>query len=180
MAALLATRYPERFKAVVMHSGIPPGTADSTLTALRAMRGRRATAAVQAGPTTQAADWPPLLVIHGTADAVVDPRNGRAAAQLFANAAGARATLPRSVQRGKRYATGLTDFKCKGVTVVTLAEVARLGHAWSGGAANQPFSDAKGPDASRMVWAFASKQFGRSALAKPAQLGQVRLAADSF
>jgi poly(3-hydroxybutyrate) depolymerase len=27
MAALLVTRHPERFKAVIMHSGIPPGTA---------------------------------------------------------------------------------------------------------------------------------------------------------
>ena len=30
MAALLATRYPERFKAVTMHSGVPPGTAHSS------------------------------------------------------------------------------------------------------------------------------------------------------
>ena len=70
MAALLVTLHPGRFKAVVMHSGIPPGTADSTL-----------------------------------------------------------------------------------------VTVSRLAHAWSGGAANKPFSDAKGPDASRMVWAFAARQF---------------------
>ena len=159
MAALLVTRYPERFKALVMHSGIPPGTADSTLTALRAMRGRRATSALQAGPTTQAAAWPPLLVIHGTVDAVVDVRNGRAAAQLWADAAGARATASRRVQRGKRYAMTVTDFKLKGSTVATLAEVARLAHAWSGGTAHLPYSDANGPDASRMVWAFAAKQF---------------------
>jgi poly(3-hydroxybutyrate) depolymerase len=37
--------------------------------------------------------------------------------------------------------------------------VAGLGHAWSGGAAGQPFSDAQGPDASRMAWAFAARQF---------------------
>ena len=30
MAALLVTRHPGRFKAVMMHSGIPPGTAHST------------------------------------------------------------------------------------------------------------------------------------------------------
>jgi poly(3-hydroxybutyrate) depolymerase len=38
-------------------------------------------------------------------------------------------------------------------------QVGRLGHAWSGGAARQRFSDANGPDASRMVWRFAEKQF---------------------
>ena len=41
----------------------------------------------------------------------------------------------------------------------TLVEVEGLGHAWSGGASGQPFSDASGPDASRMAWAFAAKQF---------------------
>ena len=41
MAALLASRHPERFKAVVMHSGIPPGTAHSTLSAVGAMYGLR-------------------------------------------------------------------------------------------------------------------------------------------
>jgi len=160
MAALLVTRYPERFKAVVMHSGIPPGTADSALTALRAMKGQRSAPAIQATAGT-AKSWPPLLVIHGTVDTVVDVRNGRAAAQRWAEGVGARATTERSVQRGKRYAMTVTDFQHQGTTVVTLADIGRLGHAWSGGAANQPFSDAQGPDASRMVWAFAARQFRR-------------------
>jgi hypothetical protein len=37
--------------------------------------------------------------------------------------------------------------------------VDRLAHAWSGGAGNKPFSDDQGPDASRMAWSFAAKQF---------------------
>lgn len=159
MAALVVTRYPEHFKAVVMHSGIPPGTAHSALTALRAMQGRRTTRALQVAPSASLAGLPPLLVIHGTFDTVVDVRNGRRAAQVWADASGARATAPREVQRGKRYAMKVTDFKYKGSTVATLAEIGRLGHAWSGAAAKEAFSDAKGPDASRMVWAFAAKQF---------------------
>ena len=159
MAALLASRYPERFKAVAMHSGIPPGTAHSALTALRAMHGRRVTSPLRPPPSALAASWPALLVIHGTVDTVVDVRNGRIAAQVWADAAGARATAQRGVQRGKRYAMNVTDFKHKGRTVATLADVERLGHAWSGGAAKAPFSDAQGPDASRMIWAFAAKQF---------------------
>jgi len=43
--------------------------------------------------------------------------------------------------------------------VATLVEVQHLGHAWSGGAASQPHGDAKGPDASRMAWAFAASHF---------------------
>ena len=53
----------------------------------------------------------------------------------------------------------VTDFKRQGSLVATLVEIGALGHAWSGGAAGQPFSDAQGPDASRMVWAFAARQF---------------------
>jgi poly(hydroxyalkanoate) depolymerase family esterase len=159
MAALLVTRQPQRFKAVVMHSGIPPGTAHSTLSALGAMHGHRPTRPLAATPSTMEAHWPPLLVIHGGADAVVSPHNGQAAAQAWAHAAGARAGAARSVRRGKRYPMSVTDFKRKGSTVATLVAVEALAHAWSGGAASKPFSDGQGPDASRMAWAFAAKQF---------------------
>ena len=37
MAAFTALHYPDRFKAVAMHSGVAPGTAHSTATALGAM-----------------------------------------------------------------------------------------------------------------------------------------------
>lgn len=163
MAALLVTRHPGRFKAVVMHSGIPPGTAHSTLSALGAMHGHRATTPLAATPGTMEAHWPPLLVIHGDADAVVSPKNGQAAAQVWAHAAGARASEARSVQRGQRYPMRVTDFKRKGSTVATLVAVNGLAHAWSGGAASKAFSDGQGPDASRMVWAFAAKQFRNAA-----------------
>lgn len=171
MAALLATRHPDRFKAVVMHSGIPPGTAHSTLTALGAMHGHRATVPLAATPRTTAAHWPPLLAIHGDADTTVSPSNAAAAAAIWAHAAGAgagagaKAGAPRQVQRGKRYPMSVTDFKHRGKLVASLVQVTKLGHAWSGGAAGQPFSDAQGPDASRMVWAFAVRQFRAQASA---------------
>ena len=164
MAALLASRYPAHFQAVAMHSGIPPGTAHSSMSALRAMHGRAGTAspaaaAPEAVSRAAVPPWPPLLVIHGSADRIVAPSNGEAAAQLWAEAAGARRAPSRVVQRGQRRAMTVTDFKCRGRTAVTLCSVAGLGHAWSGGAAGQPFSDASGPDASAMVWSFASRQF---------------------
>jgi poly(3-hydroxybutyrate) depolymerase len=170
MAALLVTRHPDRFKAVVMHSGIPPGTARSTLTALGAMRGRRATLPMDAEPGMMRAGWPALLVIHGAADAAVSPTNAGAAALTWAQAAGARAGVSRQVRRGKRYPMSVTDFKLCGNTVATLVLVAGLGHAWSGGAAGQPYSDARGPDASRMAWAFAARQFRARALATRSSL----------
>jgi len=154
LAALLATRYPERFKAVAMHSGVPPGTATSGANAFRAMRGRRLPAGEPAG-----AQWPPLIVIHGSDDTVVSSRNAAATAEWWADAAGATAGAPRAVARGQRHPMTVTDYKVGRRTVASLCEVRALGHAWSGGAARRPFSDAQGPDASRLVWRFVSRQF---------------------
>jgi poly(hydroxyalkanoate) depolymerase family esterase len=154
MAALLGAHYPERFKAVAMHSGVAPGTAQSAATALRAMQGR---GRLRALPTT--ATLPPLLVIQGSADHVVVPRNGLAAAQWWSDTVMAQAGVSRVVKRGARRAARLTDFRAGTRTVATLCEVEGLGHAWSGGAAGQPYSDAKGPDAIRMIWAFAARAF---------------------
>ena len=99
------------------------------------------------------------LVIHGDADTAVSPHNGQGAAQVWADAAGARAGTARGVKRGKRYPMSVTDYKRKGGTVATLVAVEGLAHAWSGGAASQAFSDGKGPDASSMAWTFAARQF---------------------
>ena len=161
MAALLVTRHPERFKALAMHSGVPPGTARSSLSALGAMRGHQPTRALEATPMAMAAHWPPLLVIHGSGDSVVASHNGKAAVEAWATAAGAQACPVRNRQRGKRHASTVTDYKRSGAIVAQLIEIDQLGHAWSGGAANQAFSDSAGPDASRLVWAFAAKQIAR-------------------
>lgn len=160
MAALLATLHPERFKAIAMHSGVAPGIAHSTSGALRAMRGRSVRTPLPKMPVlTPLKTLPPLLVIQGNVDFVVAPGNGPEAAERWAARAGAKPGKPRLVQRGSRHAATITDYRCGGRLAVTLCEIAGLGHAWSGGAAGQAFSDPKGPDASRMIWTFASKQF---------------------
>ena len=166
MAALLAVAHPTRFAAVAMHSGVGPGTAQSSATALAAMQGRRHAAPIEpAGGAT----LPPLLVIQGTLDRIVAPSNGRAAVQSWvaagaaASSVPARESAPRRVQRGQRHAMDITDFKRRGRLVATLIEVAGLGHSWSGGAARQAFSDPAGPSASRLVWAFVARQFAAAA-----------------
>ena len=162
MAALLGTRHPDRFRAVVMHSGLPPGSAHSSVSAVAAMRGRRP-GAVAAGRSSAVvsttAAWPPLLVIHGANDIVVAPCNGHAAAMAWAKAAGAVAGPARGLQRGQRYPMTVTDFHLADRLVARWVGVSHLGHAWSGGAAGQAHSDAKGPDASRMAWAFIARQW---------------------
>lgn len=165
MAALLVTLHPGRFVALVMHSGIPTGTATSTGSALAAMRGHRDTIPLDVSHAEMASDWPPLLVIHGSADRVVAPGNGRAAVRLWAEAAGAKAGAPRTVQRGRRHAMTISDFTRHGRLVASLVEIEGLDHAWSGGAAKLPFSDAQGPDASGMAWRFIAKQLRRHGVA---------------
>ena len=165
MAALLATHYPARFQAVVMHSGVAPGAARSSATALAAMRGRHVppmpvTAVGKAmGAAAAMTTLPPLLILHGDQDVVVSPSNAGSAAAVWAAATGAAPVASRSLQRGRRHPMRVTDFKVRGKTSVTLCEIAGLGHAWSGGAAKLAFSDPAGPDATRMAWAFAARHF---------------------
>ena len=155
MAALMAVGWPARFAAVAMHSGIAPGTADSATSALWAMRGRRLP-----GLPAHAVQWPALLVVHGDADRVVAAGNARAAAELWAGAAGAAAGAERRLRRGSRHAMAVTDYKVGARPVATLCMVAGLGHAWSGGAPQRPYCDPRGPDASALIWSFASRRFG--------------------
>ena len=168
MAALLATRYPLRFRAVAMHSGVAPGAARSPATALGAMRGRHvppmpATAVGKAmGAAAVLGTLPPLLILHGDADSVVAPSNAGSSAEVWAVATGSRPGAARALQRGQRHPMRVTDFSRGGRTVVTLCEIAGLGHAWSGGASRMRFTDAAGPDASKLVWAFAARQFRRT------------------
>lgn len=165
MAALLASHYPARFQAVAMHSGVSPGLAYSSATALRAMRGQQGTAlAAQAvgalqGAAANGMGLPPLLVIHGEADPVVDVSNARTSAAIWALATGAAPGAERTLQRGKRYAMRVTDYRHQGQIRVSLCQIEGLGHAWSGGPAKLPYSDAAGSDATRLVWNFVARQF---------------------
>ncbi len=164
LAALVAARHPERFAAVAMHSGVRPGAAQSSATALAAMRGR---GRGKAWSVPEAA-LPPLLVIQGTADPIVVRANAHAAAHAWAHAGDARDKSPvresaeRRIQRGSRRPMRVVDFKRRTALLATLVEIDGLGHAWSGGAAGQPYSDPTGPDMSRLIWAFASRQFRRA------------------
>ncbi len=162
MAALLALRHPDRFRAIAMHSGIAPGVAHSSATALMAMCGQRA-APIPPARLASEARLPGLLVIQGSRDPVVAPSNGAEAVRLWAARGGAKAGTRRIVQRGARYAAVITDYRSCSRLVATLCEIEGLGHAWSGGAAGHAYSDPQGPDASRMIWAFMAKQFARSA-----------------
>lgn len=157
MAGLLATRQPRRFSSVSMHSGVIPGAAHSTASALSAMRGHGVVTPLAS--LASGGHLPALLIIQGNVDPIVAASNGALAAHSWASGEEAKASATRTMQRGNRYPTLVTDYREQKRLVATLCSVEGLGHAWSGGSATQAFSDSRGPDASRMVWAFAAKQF---------------------
>jgi poly(hydroxyalkanoate) depolymerase family esterase len=164
MANLMAVRYPRRFQAVAMHSGVASGAGMSSLAALGAMRGEQGQSLLisAVGKAMSAAasfaSLPPLMVLHGDADEVVDPSNASNSAAIWAMASNAKAGTERTLNVESRTMRE-TEFKRADRTLVRLCRVAGLRHAWSGGAPELPFSDPAGPNATRLIWAFVRRQF---------------------
>ena len=168
LAALLALRYPALFAAVGLHSGPVFGVADSALSAYRVMQSGSAAAlsaaaqAVEAQALLMQGAGMPAILLHGSRDAVVRRVNLQQLTQQFAvlNAPLTGRALPvpkiypeRAGRKPRLGWTALTYYAGRKPQIVS-CEVSGLGHAWSGGDASVPFSDAKGPDASAMMWAF--------------------------
>jgi poly(hydroxyalkanoate) depolymerase family esterase len=163
MTAVLAVAYPELFDAIAMHSGVPYGLAANVSMALTVMRDGGgdpvALGKLVHGAMKRAM---PALVLHGGQDAALHPRNGTHLAQQWAVAnrlaRGGEASVPAASETTHRE-DGRYD-----ATIVTYEDahveewrIARLGHAWSGGAAEATYSDPKGPDATAAVLDFFSR-----------------------
>lgn len=157
MAVNAAAAYPETFAAAASHSGVALRAAGGVADALRVMQqGSAAPAALPVPPAV------PLLVIHGTADAVVRPVNAEQLFRQWTHRAGAAEERTESGEAG-----GLvfhrTTSRRGGAPEAELVRVEGLGHAWSGGSPHGTFTDARGPDASRLVasWLLAHRRGGR-------------------
>ena len=167
LATLVALHYPERIAALGIHSAPVFGTADSPISAYRAMQhGTRLAhmAAAQALAKAQP-QFPgmPAIILHGDRDAVVRRIN---AAQLFDQLQVLNAPLLGSAPPvlrnhpgragGRRPRHGYTSASAYAGRKPQLVrcEIAGLGHAWSGGADQLAFSAPEGPDASLMLWTF--------------------------
>ena len=154
MAVNAAASYPQLFAAVGVHSGFPYRAVADVGTALAAMRSgppnpetlvETARAVLQASGRASL----PMIVFHGAADAVVNPENGRRLASQWAVAAGAKDFLRSETTHG-----GLTVTMDRWGPFAELWVVEGLGHAWSGGAAEGTYTDARGPDASAEILRF--------------------------
>ncbi len=184
-AGTLAAAYPDVFAAVGIHSGLEYGAASSQMTAQMAMfmggpnpdtAGRQAYEAMGANARVL-----PAIVVHGTADYTVAAKNADQVARQWAQtndlAANGQddddidgtpdARTTEQAPNGRKF-TRLAFQDKAGKTVVEQVMVDGMAHAWAGGDAAGSYTDAKGPDASRLIWDFfaAHRMGGKATPAK--------------
>lgn len=169
MAALLAFLFPARFESVLVHSGLPPQAAYTLAGAMNAMSDG---AGIDVDKLTdqywRAQQLPPpaLMIVHGDADDRVNPVNADALLDLWARIG--QAESPDLLMRSAHHVPATANVRAHRITRLhardhTLAEdvrVSGLAHAWSGGDPLQDFTDAAGPDVSRMFVEFAALNRG--------------------
>jgi poly(hydroxyalkanoate) depolymerase family esterase len=161
LAGLLAFHFPEQFAAVAMHSGLPP-LASPTIAMKRGVKVDHM-ALARAYWSTHAVDPPPLMVLHGDEDTRVHESNATALVRvwetLFESGPDADA-----LKRETKLVEAELERNVRGYTQTTLSKgdknvvrglrIHGLAHAWSGGDAEYPFNDAKGPNATAKIWRF--------------------------
>jgi len=160
MAVIAASSYPEVFKAVAVHSGLPIGAAHDVPSAFAAMQGRSSAGDIKGRPSRNkerraGAPAHPVrtIVFHGDGDATVAFKNGEEVASQAVRAFDAErgGTLQQVVEQcsvGGRDCTVTHYLDQKGHALVETWTVHGGSHAWSGGSSKGSYTDAKGPDAS--------------------------------
>jgi poly(hydroxyalkanoate) depolymerase family esterase len=170
MAINLAIAHADLIAACALHSGLMYQAATSTGEALKAMRngsqrdpqqaGRRAFAIARGKAVAM-----PALVIHGNADDVVNPVNAdqvisqfEVLNQMLAEEAN-RKVEQLSVRTGNNRSPGGYDYDTssyfrRGDLLMRKVNILGMGHSWSGGNAEYPYNDPRGPNASEIICDF--------------------------
>ncbi len=166
MTSVMAHCHGDLFAACAIHSGLMYRAAESVSEAARAMRrGSSASPQYTARQAVSQENYSqvPALVIHGTKDETVHPKNADQAVEQFV--AMSRHTREGEVNvtetnsdesKGNGYAYKTSEYRLGDKLLARKVLVEGLGHAWSGGDAEHAFNDAKSPNASRMIWEFFS------------------------
>jgi poly(hydroxyalkanoate) depolymerase family esterase len=156
MAAILATTYPDLFRAAGIHSGLAYGAASDLVSAFAAMRGTpMPSSAQQKRSAGRSGDFTRTIVFHGTSDQTVHPSNGTAifaSARAHLNGAPER-TLNGCSRGGLAYRRHIV-MDSDGRSQLEHWQIDGLGHAWSGGRPEGSYTDGLGPDASREMVRF--------------------------
>jgi len=169
MAGILAATYPDVYASAGIHSAPQYRAARSAMTALLAMRnggpdpeGQGQLAHAAMGPRARVV---PVIVVQGEADRTVFPGNGDRVVRQWLSTSGL-AGVGQPLDFGRPHASttgrapgGLTYSvrgwnDSAGRPVVRYWVVAELGHAWSGGAGAGPYTDPRGPSATKAMCDF--------------------------
>lgn len=147
MAVNVATVYPDIFRAVGIHSGLPYGSACDLGSALSAMRASRW---MDGGGDLTI----PTIIFHGARDETVHPDNG---GKLLETLAGHQHADVSSEEIDAADGQAFTRKTVRSQQGKLMGEYWLLHdgtHAWSGGSASGSFTDPSGPDASREMLRF--------------------------
>ncbi len=169
MTAILAFCYGAMFAACAIVAGVMYRAADSALGAVHTMRaGARhspeTTADEAARRVSRKLGFVPALVMHGSRDTVVHPRNAEQIVGQFRKFAELVSTPPEPLagpveqcitSEGRSYRQ--RDYGRSDQVLLRSISVDGLGHAWSGGDERHHFNDAAQPDASHLIWDFVSR-----------------------
>ena len=166
MAVIVAATYPEVFRAVAAHSGLPLGAAHDMPSAFAAMQGSPARSDFTGRPSRGTERFAearlrgvPTIVFHGEADTTVKVSNGRLLVEQAVHSfdiADFEALAPRSesVHAGRRECRVTRHLDDTGRCRVEAWMVQGGGHAWFGGDPKGSYADAAGPDASAEMLRF--------------------------
>jgi poly(hydroxyalkanoate) depolymerase family esterase len=170
MAVIASATYPEVFKAVAVHSGLPMGAAHDVPSAFAAMQGRSLVGDFRGRPSRNKERFAEVrmhpvrtIVFHGDRDATVAVSNGEEVARQAVLAFGVELgyALQQVVEQdsaGGRDCTITHYLDQRGQTLVETWTVHGGSHAWSGGSAKGSYTDATGPDASAEMVRFFLQQ----------------------
>lgn len=163
MAVILGRTYPDLFKAVGCHSGLPHRSATDGRSAMSAMRDGADLASAK-GSVPLAST--PTIVFHGDGDNTVHRKNSADVVQqtiecYLARASGDAGDMAVFEETGEASGRSFTRHTHRARTGDVIAEhwtIHGSGHAWSGGNLRGSYTDTRGPDASREMLRFFMEQ----------------------
>jgi poly(hydroxyalkanoate) depolymerase family esterase len=151
MAEILAATYPDVFEAVGVHSGLPYKSAVDVPSAFAAMKGAAVADPAALDPSARRCR---KIVLHGLADATVNPVNGERILDELERTETplTRSDLDWEIEAGRVSRTALKDGEGRPVAEQWLVEGG--GHAWFGGDPRGSYTQTVGLDASRVMVRF--------------------------
>jgi poly(hydroxyalkanoate) depolymerase family esterase len=176
LGATLAACYPDVFAAAAMQGGTMFKSATNLAEAGKVMASGQTPDPGALGTQAWACGGKrplpmPVMVWHGQGDNIVNRGNGDAIVRQFTklndwaddgqeNGSSPQGPTTRKGQVEGGHGYTVATYTHQGRPLMEYYQIAEMGHAWSGGKDDMMFSDAKGPDASLLMWNF-FRQYSR-------------------